>query len=192
MERPAGRAAPRSGGAPLRFAELDLPGAWIIDVEPSEDERGSFARTFCTEEFAAHGIDTRVAQTNVSVNPHRLTLRGLHLQGDPDGEGKLIRCSRGAAFDVLVDLRPTSPSFRSWVSIDLTAESMRGVYAPPGVAHGFLTRVAMTVISYQMTVPYVPAAALGVRWDDPALGIEWPEQPEVLSLRDASFADLEA
>ena len=170
---------------------MAVPGAWLIVLEPKEDDRGSFTRTFCVEEFTAHGIDARIAQTSISRNVHPSTLRGLHLQHEPHAEGKLIRCTSGAAFDVLVDLRPTSPTYCSWVSIDLAGDSDLQVYAPPGVAHGFLTLEPQTTISYQMTVPYVEGSGSGVRWDDPVLGIEWPTTPEVISERDASYPDFQ-
>jgi len=174
----------------VRFEPLPIEGAWHVVAEPSTDERGAFARTWCADEFAAHGIDVRVAQTSTSWNVRRGTLRGLHLQREPHGEGKLVRCTRGRAFDVLVDLRP-GPGRLRWVGIELAADERNSVWAPPGVAHGFLTLEDATELAYQMTVAYEPAAAYGVRWDDPSIGVTWPFEPVVISERDRSWPDVE-
>jgi dTDP-4-dehydrorhamnose 3,5-epimerase len=173
------------------FTELSIPGAFSIDPERHVDERGSFARLFCADEFAQHGLSPAVAQASISVNRARGTLRGLHYQMAPHGECKLIRCSRGSIFDVLVDVRPESRAYCSWVGLELTSESGRMLYAPEGVAHGFLTLEDGCEIHYQISVPYASQSALGVRWDDPRVGIAWPEKVSVISPRDAGFPDIE-
>jgi dTDP-4-dehydrorhamnose 3,5-epimerase len=171
------------------FRETPLPGAWIVELEPVEDERGAFTRTFAADEFAQHGLNANVAQCSVSSNPRRGTLRGMHYQALPYGECKLIRCSRGAIFDVLVDLRADSPAYCSWFGVELTPDNRKSVYAPEGVAHGVLTLAAMTDVSYQISVPHVPSAARGVRWNDPAFGISWPAEVQVISERDRTYPD---
>jgi dTDP-4-dehydrorhamnose 3,5-epimerase len=171
------------------FRETDLPGAFLIDIEPRTDERGLFARTWCREEFAAHGLDTRVAQTSVSLNRKRGTLRGMHFQAPPRSEVKLVRCLRGAIYDVIIDLRPTSPTFLRHLGVELAGETRRALYIPEGFAHGFQTLADDVEISYQMTVPHAPEAARGVRWNDPAFGIEWPIASPILLARDAAYPD---
>jgi dTDP-4-dehydrorhamnose 3,5-epimerase len=174
------------------FRPLELPGAFLVEVERLEDERGFFARTFCRQEFEAAGLDPRVAQCSLSVNRRRGTLRGMHWQAEPHAECKLVRCVRGALYDVLIDLRADSPFYRHWCSVELTAERRNAVYVPEGVAHGFLTLEDDVEVYYQMSVPYAPEAARGVRWDDPAFDIAWPATPAVVSDRDASYPDFEA
>jgi len=174
------------------FTPLELPGAWLVELERHEDERGYFARTFCREEFESAGLDPRVAQCSVSFNRERGTLRGMHWQAAPHGENKLVRCVRGRLYDVLIDLRPDSPYFRKWRAAELSAELGNALYVPEGVAHGFLTLEDEVEVFYQMSVPYEAAAARGVRWDDPAFGVEWPEAPTLISERDASYPDFEA
>jgi dTDP-4-dehydrorhamnose 3,5-epimerase len=169
-----------------------LDGMAVIELEPLRDERGSFARTFDAELFAAHGLDGQVAQCNTSFNARAGTLRGLHYQLPPHAEGKLVRCTRGRVFDVAVDLRPDSPTHRRWVGVELDADGVRCVFIPAGCAHGFQTLLDGSEVHYQMTAPYVPAAARGVRWDDPAFAIRWPDPPaggRVLSPRDRTFPD---
>ena len=161
----------------------------IIDPEPVEDERGSFARTFCAEEFAARGLETRFVQQSVSHNRRRGTLRGMHYQAAPHSETKLIRCTAGAVYDVLVDLRGESPTFKRWIAVELTARSRRALYVPPGLAHGFLTLEDETEIHYQITPAYRPEASRGVRWDDPSFGIDWPLEPTVISAKDHAYPD---
>ena len=171
----------------MRFSELAIGGAWRIELEPNVDERGWFARTFCATELAQHGIDSRIAQESVSWNDRRGTLRGMHLQLGDAAEGKHIRCTVGAAFDVLVDVRVGSPTYLRWVAEELTAANRVTLYAPPGVAHGFLTLEDSTEIEYRMTEPYASSAAVGHRWDDPAFGISWPFDPIFVSERDTSW-----
>ncbi len=168
------------------FSETPLAGAWVIELEPQEDERGSFARTFDAEEFRARGPDDRVVQASVSVNAREGTLRGLHYQAAPHVETKLVRCTRGAIFDVIVDMRQGSATHLCWFSVELSPGSGRMVYVPEEVAHGFQTLVDDTEVHYQMGRPYVPSHARGLRFDDPALGIRWPEARRTISARDAS------
>jgi dTDP-4-dehydrorhamnose 3,5-epimerase len=174
----------------VRIDATELPGVYVVDVEPIEDERGLFARTFCAEEFATAGLDPGVAQCSVSVNRAAGTLRGMHFQQAPHGEAKLVRCSRGRIFDVAVDVRRDSPTFARWQAWDLDATSYRGLFLPPGIAHGFLTLAPESEVSYQMSVPYRADAAVGFRWDDPGVGIVWPARPEVISARDLDLPTL--
>jgi dTDP-4-dehydrorhamnose 3,5-epimerase len=171
------------------FRETNLSGAFLIDIEPHVDERGLFARTWSREEFAAHGLDTRVEQTSVSVNRKRGTLRGMHFQLPPFAEAKLVRCLRGAIYDVIIDLRPQSPTFLRHVGVELAGDTRRALYIPEGFAHGFQTLVDDVEISYQMNAPYAPQAGRGVRWNDPAFGIEWPHASPILHARDAAYPD---
>jgi dTDP-4-dehydrorhamnose 3,5-epimerase len=173
----------------VRFTETDVAGTFLIELEPIADRRGWFARSFCTREFAEHGLDPVVAQCNVSFNALAGTLRGMHFQAEPDGEAKLVRCTRGAIYDVVVDLRPDSPSHRRWVGFELTPENGRMMYAPVGTAHGFVTLVDASEVHYQMSHPYAPGAARGVRFDDPAFGIEWPVAATIVSERDRAYPD---
>jgi dTDP-4-dehydrorhamnose 3,5-epimerase len=174
----------------VRFQEAGIVGAFIIDLEPRPDERGFFARTWCRDEFRARGLAADWVQCSVSYNSRRGTLRGLHYQADPCPEVKLVRCVRGAVFDVLVDLRP-GPTFRNWVAVELTAGNRRALYVPAGVAHGFQTLEDETELFYQISETFYPELQRGVRWDDPALRIAWPECGErVISPRDQSFQDL--
>ena len=177
----------------MRFIETPLPGAFVIEPEPSEDGRGLFARTFCREEFAAHGLNPRVAQCSTSYNRRGGTLRGLHYQADPYPEAKLVRCTAGAVYDVIVDLRPTSPAFRRWFTVELRAADRRMLYVPEHFAHGFQTLEDDTEIFYQISEFYHPECARGVRWDDPAFGINWPHaEARVISARDRAFPDFKA
>lgn len=169
------------------FTATELDGLWIVDPEPRTDERGSFARTFCAREFAEHGLQDRVAQMNVSQNRRRGTLRGMHYQRSPHGETKLVRATRGAIFDVVVDLRPDSPTHRRWAGFELTAASGRALYVPLGFAHGFQTLTDDTEVLYLMGSPYEPSAATGVRFDDPAIGVAWPLPPVALSEADRNL-----
>ena len=161
----------------------------MLDLERFEDDRGFFARTYCREEFAAHGLNPDLAQCSVSFNLARGTLRGMHFQAAPHEEDKLVRCTQGAIYDVLVDLRPASPTFKRWLGAELSAENRRSLYIPAGLAHGFLTATPNAEVYYQISTPYHPDSARGVRWDDPAFGIEWPEEPIVISERDANYPD---
>jgi dTDP-4-dehydrorhamnose 3,5-epimerase len=156
------------------FEPTELAGVWVVGLEPIDDDRGSFARTFCEDEFREHGVDPHVAQCGLSHNPNAGTLRGLHLQVDPHGETKMVRCTRGEIFDVAVDLRPASPTFGRHHSVRLSDGNGLALLMPPGVAHGFVTLVTDCDVWYQMSASYVREAATGVRWDDPDLAISWP------------------
>ncbi len=178
----------------MRFLETPLPGAWVIELEEIGDERGWFARTFDAEEFRRRGLNPDVVQCNTSFNDRAGTLRGMHYQADPHGESKLVRCVRGAIFDVAVDLRADSPAYRNWHGVELSAENRLAFYIPAGLAHGFQTLTDDCEVLYQMGDHYVPEAARGVRWDDPAFGIEWPavEGERTISEKDSSYPDYHA
>lgn len=175
----------------MRFIETPLPGAWVIEPERLDDERGWFTRTFDAEAFLTHGMNPEVVQCNASFNAKRNTLRGMHYQAEPHGESKLVRCVRGELFDVAVDLRPDSPTYRRWHGVELTAENGLAFYIPAGLAHGFQTLTDDCEVLYQMGNRYVPEATRGVRFDDPAFGIIWrePKGDLVISERDSSYPD---
>ena len=173
----------------MKFQATGLPGAYIIDIDRLVDERGFFARTFCRDEFAACGLRTQFFQCNTSFNTLRGTLRGMHFQREPHAEAKLIRCTRGAIHDVIVDLRPDSSSYCRWVAVELTDDNERMLYIPEGVAHGFQTLVDGSEVFYQMAAMYRPEASDGVRWNDPAFGIDWPLPDPIVSARDAGYGD---
>jgi dTDP-4-dehydrorhamnose 3,5-epimerase len=171
------------------FVPLEIDGAFLIDIEPLGDERGFFARSWCHEEFARRGLATEVRQTNIAYTSRRGTLRGLHYQAFPHEEAKLVRCTRGAAYAVALDLRPGSRSQARWVAAELTAENRRAMYVPPGCAQGYQTLADETEIYYQMSQAYVPQAARGVRFDDPAFALRWPLDVTVISGKDRSWPD---
>lgn len=174
------------------FTETTLKDAVIIDVERRGDERGYLARTFCEEEFAEHGLETRFVQASAIFSPRRDTLRGLHYQRSPHGEVKLVRCVRGAARVTIVDLRPDSETYTRWIGVELSPENGRLLYVPRGFAQGYQTLADDTEVSYQMSHHYVPESASGVRWDDPAFGIQWPPaQQRIISARDRAWPDFE-
>jgi dTDP-4-dehydrorhamnose 3,5-epimerase len=175
----------------VRFKEARLPGAWVIDPEPQRDERGLFARTFCAEEFYRHRLSPRVAQCSVSFNQLRGTLRGMHLQAPPHAETKLVRCTRGSIFDVIVDLRPDSRTYLEWFGIELSADNRTALYIPEGCAHGFQTLEDESEVHYQISVPYEPSAFRGYHFASPAFGIRWPLLPTVVSDRDKALDSLE-
>lgn len=175
----------------MRFLPTKLSGAYVIEPEPRADERGLFARTYCRDEFAALGLNTAWVQCNASFNRLTGTLRGLHWQAEPHAEVKLVRCTRGAAYDVIVDMRPGSPTYRQWVGVELTADNRWAVYVPAGFAHGFQTLTDGAELFYQMSEFYYPGLASGARWDDPALGIGWPPcGARTISERDLTYPDL--
>jgi dTDP-4-dehydrorhamnose 3,5-epimerase len=169
------------------FTESPLAGAFVVDMAPLQDERGFFARAYCSEEFAAQGLGTEMRQCSVSYNLKKGTLRGLHYQGAPHEEHKLVRCTAGAIFDVIVDIRPQSASYRRWFGEKLTAQNRRALFIPPGFAHGFVTLCEETEVYYMISVSHAPEYSRGYRWNDPAFGIEWPEIPSIISQRDAHF-----
>jgi dTDP-4-dehydrorhamnose 3,5-epimerase len=167
----------------------ELPGVHLIDLERHEDERGTFARIWCAREFAAHELDTRLAQASLSANRRRGTLRGMHYQRPPHTEVKVVRCIRGAVFDVALDLRRSSPTYRQHVGVELSAANGRALYIPEGCAHGFQTLEDDSEIFYQMSAFYEPAAGTGVRWNDPAFGIRWPLPVSAMTPRDEAWPD---
>lgn len=173
----------------MRFSETSLPGAFVVELERLEDERGFFARSFCVREFEAQGLDPYIAQCNVSHNVRKGTLRGMHYQVTPAAETKLVRCTRGAIYDVIIDLRPDSPAYCKWQSFELTVANGKALYIPEGFAHGFQTLEDDSDVLYQMSEYYVPGCARGVRWDDPAFGIEWPIERPSMSEKDRSYED---
>lgn len=171
----------------MRFLETKIPGVYVIQPERLADTRGYFARTFCIHEFESRGINPRIVQCSTSYNARRATLRGLHYQLAPHAETKLIRCTRGAIFDVLADLRPDSPTYLHWAGIELSESNGKSLYVPEGVAHGFQTLVHKTEVFYQISEFFHSESASGVRWDDPALNIEWPLKPATISDRDLAL-----
>jgi dTDP-4-dehydrorhamnose 3,5-epimerase len=173
------------------FRETSLGGCFIVDVDRYEDNRGFFARTWCAREFADAGLPDSFVQSSMSRNSRTGTLRGLHFQAPPSREGKLVRCTRGVIFDVVVDLRPESRSFLEHCSFELDDSNCRALYIPPGMAHGFLTLADDTDVMYSMTDSYAPELSAGLRWNDPALGIEWPAPVSVINDRDGQYADVD-
>jgi dTDP-4-dehydrorhamnose 3,5-epimerase len=173
----------------VKFSETALAGAFVIDIDPVEDERGFFARTFCRREFEARGLNPDLAQCSVSFNRRKGTLRGMHYQAAPRAEAKVVWCAAGAVHDVIIDLRPASPTFRRWHGVDLKAGTWRMLYIPEGVAHGFQTLADDTAVYYQISQFHDAGSARGVRWNDPAFGIRWPAPPSVMSERDRGFPD---
>jgi dTDP-4-dehydrorhamnose 3,5-epimerase len=177
----------RKGAVKMIFTETELPGAYIIEPELIRDQRGYFARTFCREEFLQCDLCSEFIQCSTSFNIRRGTLRGMHYQKPPYSETKLVRCISGAIFDVIIDLRPQSKTFKKWISVELSQENRKMLYIPEQFAHGFLTLEDDTELEYQISCKYVPESAAGVRFDDPAFGIKWPSKPSVISDRDLTF-----
>lgn len=175
----------------MLFTPTKLSGAYQIDLDRQADSRGFFARTFCEREFAEHGLPLRYPQSNASFNEKAGTLRGMHYQAAPHREAKLVRCTRGAVYDVIIDLRVDSPTRFEWVGVELSADNGTALFVPVGFAHGFITLSDASEVSYQMSEFYQPGAARGVRWNDPRFAIRWPRQPSVLSERDGTFADFD-
>jgi dTDP-4-dehydrorhamnose 3,5-epimerase len=173
------------------FRETKLPGIFEIHLEPNYDERGFFARTWCEKEFKNHGLNPTLKQCNVSFNAKKGTLRGVHFQAAPYVEAKIVRCTSGAIYDVALDLRPVSPTFKKWIGLTLTAANRHMLYIPESCAHGFLTLEDNTEVSYQMSEFYHPDSGRGVRWNDPAFQIAWPEKVEVVSERDRTYPDFD-
>jgi dTDP-4-dehydrorhamnose 3,5-epimerase len=173
------------------FKETRLNGAFQIDLEKIEDQRGFFARTFCRNEFKTQELETGIAQCNVSYNTHKGTLRGMHYQVYPHEEAKLVSCLTGALFDVIVDLRRDSPTFMEWLGVELDAKTSKVLYIPAGFAHGFETLREDTVVCYKMFEFYHPECARAIRWDDPAFSIDWPLPPKIISKKDRSYKDFE-
>ncbi len=174
----------------MRYSETKIEGIYLLDPERFEDERGFFAPSFSAEEFAARGLTSVFIENNISYSRSRGTLRGMHYQAAPHGQAKLVRCTRGAVYDVAVDLRPDSPTFREWVGVELTEENRRMLYLPGDCGHGFQTLVEDTEVFYMVSHPYVPESGRGFRWDDPFFRIVWPEVGErVLLKRDQEYQD---
>jgi dTDP-4-dehydrorhamnose 3,5-epimerase len=171
----------------MRLSPTDLAGAFLLDVEPLEDNRGFFARSFCRDEFRAHGLNPEFVQCNISFNYRRGTLRGMHFQVSPHAEAKVVRCTQGAIWDVIIDLRTDSPTRYRWFGVELSARTRRALYVPEGFAHGFQTLVDESEVLYLMSEFYHPECARGVRWDDPRFGIPWPLPDPVVSARDNAF-----
>jgi dTDP-4-dehydrorhamnose 3,5-epimerase len=173
------------------FRETRLKGAYIVDIERREDDRGFFARTWCRREFEAHGLNSRLAQCSISFNSKKGTLRGMHYQVKPFEEAKLVRCTRGSLFDVIIDLRRDSPTFKGHLGVTLTSDNRSMLYVPEGFAHGFLTLEANTEVHYQISEFHAPDHAKGVRWNDPAFGIAWPSDVMIISDRDRNYPDFD-
>ena len=173
------------------FTETELKGAYIIDLERREDDRGFFARTWFQQEFEAHGLVARIVQANMSYNKLKGTLRGMHYQRSPYAETKLVRAVRGAIIDVIIDLRPGSPTYKRWIGVELTANNRRALFVPEGFAHGFQTLEDDTDVSYQVSAFYTPGAEGGARYNDPAFDIQWPLPISVISEKDAAWPDYE-
>lgn len=172
------------------FQETKLKGAFIIEVERIEDERGFFARAWCRNEFRPRGLESQLAQSNISFNWKKGTLRGMHFQVAPHEEVKLVRCTRGAIYDVIIDLRPNSPTYKQWIGVELTATNHRMLYVPKGFAHGYQTLENDSEVFYQASEFYAPECERGIRWNDPAFGIDWPDaETRVISSKDAHWPD---
>ena len=185
--------AERPADAHMIFTETELKGTFVLEREPIRDERGSFARTWCQREFEAHGLKSAFVQASVSSNRAQGTLRGLHYQAAPHEEAKLVQCARGAIYDVVVDFRPESRTYRRWVAVELTPENGKMLYIPEGVAHGFQTLRDGTDVFYYMTQFHTPHAARGVQWNDPFLGVQWPDaQNRLMSVKDRNWPLLSA
>ena len=174
----------------MKLIESPLPGAYLIEPEPIHDERGSFARILCNEELDRYGLVTAFVQSSISYNRRKGTLRGLHFQAAPHQETKLVRCTRGRVFDVIVDVRSTSSSYGRWYGIELSDENRRTLYVPRGFAHGFQSLEDDSEVYYQISAPYVADSARGISWNDPAIGIAWPLAPSVMSERDRTLPNL--
>jgi dTDP-4-dehydrorhamnose 3,5-epimerase len=175
----------------MLFCQTELEGAYLIDLEPRVDERGFFSRTFCEREFAEHGLPTHFPQCNLSRNSHRGTLRGMHFEAPPSAESKLVRCTSGAIFDVIVDLRRASATRGRWLGVELTETTGRALFVPAGFAHGFLTLTDDSDVTYHMGDSYRPDRARGFRWNDEFFSIAWPFVPTSIAKRDAEYADFE-
>ncbi|GAA0622396.1 MULTISPECIES: dTDP-4-dehydrorhamnose 3,5-epimerase [Thalassospira] len=175
----------------MKFVATDIKGVDLIELEKHSDDRGFFARSFCKQELASNGHEFDIDQANLSFNHHAGTLRGMHYQAVPVGDPKIVRCISGAIFDVVIDLRPSSPTYCKWVGAKLSAANRNSLIIPAGCAHGFMTLEPNTEVLYLMGAPFVPDLASGVRWNDPTFDIEWPEKPAIINDRDANYPDYE-
>lgn len=173
----------------MKFSSTKINGVWQITLDRHVDDRGWFARSWCVREFEEHGINPRMVQCNLSFNARRGTLRGMHYQAEPHTEDKYIRVNRGAIYDVALDLRPESPTYKQWQGFELSTANHTLLYLPKGIAHGFLTLTDETEVMYLVSAFYEPDAGRGVRWNDPAFGIEWPFEPSVMVERDRTYED---
>lgn len=172
----------------MKFQPLPLEGAYCLELEPIEDERGSFSRTFCRQELVDHGLDPHIEQCSLSFNKLSKTLRGMHFQKSPNEETKIVSCIQGAIYDVIVDLRPSSQTFLKWYAVEMSAENNKALYVPKGFAHGFQTLTANAKVYYQISHRYAPESSGGIRWDDPILSIEWPyTEGLIISQKDRSY-----
>jgi dTDP-4-dehydrorhamnose 3,5-epimerase len=176
----------------LKFLETPLAGLYVVEIEPRNDDRGFFARSFCIEEFDAHGLERKVAQCNISFNEKVGSLRGLHFQAEPHGEAKLVRCTHGAIYDVAVDIRPGSNTYLKWYAVELNSKNRRMMFIPQGFAHGFQTLMDETEVFYLMFESYYPERARGLRWDDPKVGIAWPLANPIISDKDRTYPLIDA
>ena len=172
------------------FQKTSLHGAFLIEPERKEDDRGFFARIWCRQEFTERGLDAELTQCNISFNKREGTLRGMHYQKAPHGETKLVRCTMGAIYDVLVDMRPESPTYKNWLAVELSSDNRLMLYIPEGIAHGFQTLTDKSEVFYQMSHEHHPECAVGFRWNDPTIGIRWPRAINVISSRDQDWPDL--
>ena len=172
----------------VKFQNLKIQGAFIINLDLLVDERGFFSRTFCKKEFQSHGLNPNLVQCNITFNKNKGTLRGMHYQSKPLEEAKLVRVISGAIYDVLLDVRPDSPTFKNWMSVDLTASDRKLLYGPEGVAHGYQTLVKNTEVFYQMSEFYRPSYTAGIRWDDPTFNIKWPLSDKIISDKDRDYS----
>ncbi len=175
----------------MKFTETSIAGAWLVSLEPRGDERGSFARSFCTAEFAAHGLETAFVQQNVSRSAKKGTLRGMHFQLGQHAEVKLIRCAMGAVYDVLMDIRPDSPTYGAWFGAELSGDNNVQMYAPAGVAHGFITLTNNVEVTYLNSSAYAPGQEGGLRYNDPAFNVVWPTAITVIAPKDETWADFQ-
>lgn len=173
------------------FTETPLQGAYLIDLKRIEDSRGFFARSWCQNEFSEYDLETNLAQCNISFNAKKDTLRGMHYQAEPYAEAKLVRCTMGAIYDVIIDLRPNSKTFKDWFGVELTAENRRSLYIPKGFAHGFQTLMDNSEVFYQMSEFFYPESARGLRWNDPTFSINWQKDTLIISERDQSYPDFQ-
>ena len=173
----------------MKFTETKLKGAFIVEIEKLTDTRGFFARSWCSKEFDAQGLTARVVQANVSFNRRKGTLRGMHYQIAPFQENKLIRCTRGAIYDVIIDLRPESPTYKQWMGVELTADNYTLLFVPEDFAHGFITLMDNTEITYQVSQFYTPGSEKGIRFNDPTFNIQWPLEVSVISDKDRTWPD---
>jgi len=171
----------------MRFIETKLKGAYVIEIEPIFDNRGFFARSWCQQEFSDRGLDPNLVQCNISFNAKKGTLRGMHYQVNPHEEAKLVRCTQGAIYDVIIDIRPDSPTFKGWIDVVLSADNRRMLYISRGFAHGFQTLDDNSEVFYQMSNVYHPESARGIRWDDPEFQLEWQIESKIISERDLSY-----